>query len=1204
MDYHVLGPLEVLDDGGETVDVGSRQQRALLALLLANANRVVSTDRILEELWADDPEGKENTLWVYISRLRAALDPNAKNRSKSDVLVTRDHGYSLAIDLNDIDAHRFESEVERGRSLVKDDPEAASDVLSRALQLWRGEPYEDFSYEEFVRREVARLDELHLVASEDRLDAEIRGGRHREVIGDLHVLATDHPLRERPVELLMIALYRSGRPADALRAFQRHKRALGDELGIEPSPGLCRIEEQVLMHDARLKPPGRAADLAQEATNPFKGLEAFSEPDAATFFGRDRLVSDLLRRLADGHRLLTLVGASGSGKSSAVRAGLIPAIRKGAIGTAEDWLVAQMVPGSRPFTELEAALLRSALDTPDSLSELLDDPETGLLRAGLRLLPDTTSRLFLVIDQFEELFTLVESEDERTRFIRNLEVALEEPHGRIVVVLALRADFYARPLEYGTFASLLGNSVVNVVPLTPSELEAAAEQPASQAGVQFEPVLLTQLLTEVAGQIGGLPLFQYTLTELFDRRAGSVLTSGAYEEMGGVRGAVTRRAEELFVKLSPDEQEACKQLFLRLVKIADDGAWTRRRVAASEIVSITADVVDLQVVLDTFGSHRLLTFDRDHVSGSPTVEVAHEALLHEWERLSGWIDEGREDVLRHARFLTALREWEAADKNPDYLLSGERLDDYQRWAETSSLHLTAPERSFLYASIARQEEQRIAEQQRSARETKLDRQARRRLRGLAVGGAVLAALVTGILIVALTGQPPRIVAVHGPTGDAGANDLVLAGAASAESQFELEIERREPLIDAATDLEELARTGADLIVVSSGSGLDFAVEQVAPEYPDVHFVALDPVALHIEAPNITEMHFRVEESAFLAGSAAALTTTTDKVAFIGGLQDFTRESARTGFEQGVAFEDSGVEVISTYLGPLENPLATWNTNPELAKDLAITMYESGVDVIFHNVGESSAGIIAAARELSTPERHLWVIGSDVDQYQTARSDQDREHILTSTIKHHDTAVVQAVESFLRGDLPAGDVPIGSDEDGVGLSRQGGHLGSLGIDGALKNREGELAFGHITLATHVETSPRWQLPADVVVLLELGPDECRVLDVSGAELDGERLRVPRGAVVRFDLVNNLDGVGGMAVRTAEHSIELAQLRAEAQNGIPTSFGPMLGITLAEARTSTSSAAVMTGSTFVPNCIDYENAGPGGDSIPAVIVSPSQ
>jgi DNA-binding SARP family transcriptional activator len=159
MEYRILGPTEVLD-GDVRVDIGSRQQRALLAFLLVNVKRVVSTERILEEFWPDDPEGKERTLWVYISRLRTALEPDREPRSRNTVLLTRDHGYSLQVDEDDIDTHRFERAVERGRAMVSDEPSTASEILSAALAMWRGEALEDFSYEEFAQPEIARLTEL------------------------------------------------------------------------------------------------------------------------------------------------------------------------------------------------------------------------------------------------------------------------------------------------------------------------------------------------------------------------------------------------------------------------------------------------------------------------------------------------------------------------------------------------------------------------------------------------------------------------------------------------------------------------------------------------------------------------------------------------------------------------------------------------------------------------------------------------------------------------------------------------------------------------------------------------------------------------------------------------------------------------------------------------------------------------------------
>ena len=414
VEFRLLGPFEV-HRNGELLDVGPRKQRSLLALLLLHANRVVTTDRILEELWGDDAEGKENALWVYVSRLRAVLEPERDRDTHPEVLVTSDHGYRLQVDQESIDAYRFEQAVIKGRSSIKDDAEAAAGVLREALDLWRGSALQDFAYDDFAQAEITRLEELRLGAAEDAIEADLRSGLAGELIGELEPLHERNPLRERPVGQLMLALYRAGRSADALRTFERFRRGLGEELGIDPSPELCRLEEQILLHDSRLqlrRPKTARAAPSGMAINPFHGLRPFSEDDAHSFFGRDRLIAAVVRRLSEGDRLIALIGPSGSGKSSAVRAGLIPAIRKGAVSGSDQWLVAHMLPGSDPFIELEAALLRSTIDAPDSLAEpLRAEDGSGLLRAALRVLPTESSRLLLVIDQFEELFTLVEGQE-------------------------------------------------------------------------------------------------------------------------------------------------------------------------------------------------------------------------------------------------------------------------------------------------------------------------------------------------------------------------------------------------------------------------------------------------------------------------------------------------------------------------------------------------------------------------------------------------------------------------------------------------------------------------------------------------------------------------------------------------------------------------------------------------------------------------
>lgn len=253
MNYRILGPLEVIDDE-EPIDVGSPQQRELLALLLLNANHVVPTEHILDELWHDEASGKESTLWVYVSRLRSILEPGRRARSDNSVLVTSGRGYMLVTDDDEIDARRFETFAADGNRLLVHHPDEAMRVLGDALDLWRGAALEDFPYAEFARPEAARLEELRLVAIEDRIDAGLRTMHHWGAIGELEKLVLDHPLRERLIALQMTALYRVGRQCDALRGFERYRRAIADDLGIVPSPEIRHIQEQVLLHDPELAP--------------------------------------------------------------------------------------------------------------------------------------------------------------------------------------------------------------------------------------------------------------------------------------------------------------------------------------------------------------------------------------------------------------------------------------------------------------------------------------------------------------------------------------------------------------------------------------------------------------------------------------------------------------------------------------------------------------------------------------------------------------------------------------------------------------------------------------------------------------------------------------------------------------------------------------------------------------------------------------
>jgi basic membrane lipoprotein Med (substrate-binding protein (PBP1-ABC) superfamily) len=688
-------------------------------------------------------------------------------------------------------------------------------------------------------------------------------------------------------------------------------------------------------------------------------------------------------------------------------------------------------------------------------------------------------------------------------------------------------------------------------------------------------------------------LFQFALTELFDRRSDENLTAATYAEMGGVQGAITRRAEELYVALDPDEQQAAKQLFLRLVAITDTDAWSRRRVAASEIVALSVDVVAMQTVLDRFGTHRLLTFDRDQATGSPTVEVAHEALLHEWVRLHDWIHDGRDDVINRARLSGAIDEWSASGEKTDYLLRGERLERYEGWSHVSTLSLNANEERFIDASVARRQTQREAEDQVAARVSRLDRQARIRLWGLAFAGVILAVVGVAFLLALAGGNAPRVAIVHSGADDRGMNDLMIDGLATAEREFDIDTEQVIPLVDPAEHIRHLAENGTDLIIVASE--YDRYVGKIAEDYPSVSFVAIDPFALHTELDNIAEVHFAVEESAFIAGAAAAKMTTTGIVAFIGGAQIPRAEASRTGFEQGALFEDANVEVMSSYIGPVEDPLATAAAQPDLVEALATDLFASGADIVFVATGGSIAGAIDAAVELSTPTRQLWVIGSDINEYHTV-GPVERGHVLSSAIKRYDTAVAETIDDFLAGEFTPGKTTLALGDDGVGLSRTGDHL--TDVSGQLANLEGDVAFGHIFVQNLAQRSPMWQLPSDTTWQITIDDQQCAIEGGSEPSALGV-VHVAPGQILEFEYTNLTDEVAGFALRSIPSGVSLAELVEEAKSGIPESFQTILAASFVAPGATTSVAMVMTQASVVPNCFLPSAAQRPSDYIPIVL-----
>jgi basic membrane lipoprotein Med (substrate-binding protein (PBP1-ABC) superfamily)/DNA-binding SARP family transcriptional activator len=1033
--FEVLGPTRVVATAGAgaaagrpdaPLVLGGPKQRLVLALLLAHPNTVVSLDRLVDGLWGDDPpDSARHTVQSYVSELRKLLGP---------VIERVGAGYRVQVDRRTLDVLEFEALIADGRAAAAVDPVSGADALEAALALWRGRPFDDLAPHDTLHAESARLEELRLVAIEGFMDARLGAGRQADVVVELDRLTREHPYREELRALHMIALYRSGRQADALRAYRTTSDVLGEELGILPSPRLRRLEEQILLQDPDLDAPlasGSPGGTDRWVENPYLGLRSFREVDHARFFGQEQLVDRLVARVAGASGFTALVGPSGSGKSSAVQAGLIPRLRR----DHPDVVIALMQPGVRPLAALATALAEVSPAADESVSHrdiaaTLGQPGGLAISAQELLRGDRRRLLLVVVDQFEELFTMVDEIEART-FLDVITTGVRTGRDAVRVVVTLRADFYDRPLAQPTFGQLFADNVVSVVALGPEQLESAATLPARQLDIEVEPRLVGRLIADVAGQPNALPLFQYALTELFDARSSGTLDLATYERIGGVRKAVARRAESLYAQLNATEQEAARQLFLRIATVSDDIVG-RRRVPASELVSLDLDLAALGNVIDAFSRYRLLALDRDPTSGSPTVEVAHEALLSEWHRLRGWIDQHRDDLAKQATFIAAVDEWETADRDPGYLLQGKRLDAYETWASNTQLRMTATEHDFLTAGVAARDADVAEHERREQHRLRLQRRSRRQLVVMFVAVAVIAGAVA-YPIINRPGDPGRIVAALDTRRNASARDeLVARGVEQAGDDFGFEVDVVEPPY---TDVEyEMREAVAGAKLVFGKLAMVPVLLGLAGEFPDTTFVLVD--WRDVPMPNVVGLTFASEQGSFLVGAAAALESTTGKVGYIGANDAPLTETFRAGFEQGVAAADPEVEVVSSVL--FESMVELGHDDAVLAYETAVDLFDQGVDVIFVAAGRSGTGVIQAAADLSTADRKLWAIGVDNDQHFDISADQ-QEHLLTSMYKRFDAGIRSAAEAIEAGTLAEGPWPVGVADDAVGYTNSGGHL---------------------------------------------------------------------------------------------------------------------------------------------------------------------
>ncbi|MGW2565412.1 nSTAND1 domain-containing NTPase [Streptomyces sp. NPDC001537] len=417
------------------------------------------------------------------------------------------------------------------------------------------------------------------------------------------------------------------------------------------------------------------AQDAEDAPSPYRGLARFEPDDRDVFFGRDRMV-DEVGHLVCEHRFAVLFGPSGSGKSSLLRAGLVPRLQEEIAARGCPAALRILTPGARPTTTY-GHLLSPAEGEPES---------------------------WVVVDQFEEVFTLCRDPRERSRFV-DLLLAARAPDSRLRVLVAVRADFYARCAEHRGLADALRGAGLLLGPMTADELREAVVGPAQTAGCRVERTLTARLVDEVQGEPGALPMLSHALLETWRRRRGRMLTLAGYEAAGGVQGAIAATAEEVFGGLSPAQADAARRVLLRMVEPGQGTPDTRRPLTRAELAE-WADA-DVRVVVERLTRARLLTADEDG------VQLAHEALITCWPRLHGWIEEDRERLRHHRMLADAARTWLEHDRDPGDLYRGNRLARAEELFPdpAADLALTVPERDFLSAALAA----RAAEHRAAAR---------------------------------------------------------------------------------------------------------------------------------------------------------------------------------------------------------------------------------------------------------------------------------------------------------------------------------------------------------------------------------------------------------------------------------------------------------------------------------------------------------
>jgi WD40 repeat protein/DNA-binding SARP family transcriptional activator len=713
----LLGQFSLRLDGAP-VELASRPAQTLLAYLLLNPGLPHRREQLAGLLWPDSlgssaRKNLRNAVW----QVRRAIGESYLQADQEAVAFNAEAPYQLDL-----------------AALEQESPAADPEALIRAVSVYKGDLLPGF-YDDWVQRERVRLLALFERRMRALLEQLTAAGRWPEVQTWAEHWIAQGQAPEPAYRALMQAHAAQGDLAGMATVYRRCVQALKEELEVQPSAETQAMHERLSRGGEVERPRSRIAvapldlsllDETQAAPGPcpFKGLRFFDEEDADYFFGREALTAQLVeyltprplaRERSEGERFLAVVGPSGSGKSSLVRAGLIPALKHGALPGSQTWRFHTITPTARPLESLAASLTRES-ESVSAMVTLMDDlaRDTRSLHLAVRQRLSGESaevRLALVVDQFEELFTLCHDEDARKQFIANLLYAVTVTGGGTIVVLTLRADFYPHCALHPELRQQITQPQVLVGPMDESELRRAIEAPAERAGWEYEAGLVETILADVAGEPGALPLLQHALLETWERRRGRRLTLEGYRASGGVQGAIAQRAETIYAGLPPEAQAVVRRIMLRLTQPGQGTEDTRRRAWRSELIPHPEDEAAVDSVLNALADARLITTDE------ASVDVAHEALIRGWPRLRQWLDEDREGLRIQHQLAEEAREWAALNRDEGALYRGARLAQAVEWAESRADELSAQEREFVAASRELKEREEVErEAQRAERE--------------------------------------------------------------------------------------------------------------------------------------------------------------------------------------------------------------------------------------------------------------------------------------------------------------------------------------------------------------------------------------------------------------------------------------------------------------------------------------------------------